>query len=247
MSNLQLYGQLTKEANPLFDDIKGGFSGAQKAFGDTSFKDRIFNPIDTLGKTYGGFTGGYGASAVNREVAPLEQNGLAFKRDQYGKPINIDLGGTIKGFGNKLLGGLTAGANNLVPGAGGWLNTAFDWIKNNPGTSMLGGLGALGGTYLLKQLLFPSRPAPRYGRPVPYYGAGYMPQGGMPMMFEKSGGMFNSLPQPLTSPTAMAELVTSGGAPQQAPQPPKPNLQQLMQDPRMRDYLTVLLNQRNQR
>lgn len=230
---IKFYG--SKEAGTFLDDLGGGFRGMGVA---NQGVNPLRHPIDAVGNLFSGFGGGFTASAANRKVAPMESQGIRFDHDKFGGPTTVNFGGTAKGL----------------------LGQAGNWMGQHKGL-MLGGLGTLAGLMLMKRMM--SKPKTQFG-PVSQSPMPNAQQGQMlaPQTFQKqAGGGFS--PFTLASPVGMAEALAHGlsipgmGHQQQTPQEQPtdpynpdisttdPRLQKLVHDPRMRAYLTHLVEQQN--
>lgn len=234
--NYSLYGSISKNAN-LSDYLSAASNGANIGTDNHSW---LLNPIDA---TKGAVKGVLGQVA-KQETAGLHNQGVRFNKDPYGRIKDVNIGDTLKNY-----------ANNA-------LSTASNFIGEHKG-ALLGGLGVLGGGYLLHKLLADDVPKPTHQ--MPGYGTQPIMVSSMtPQAFEKAGnfkGLIPSLPSPIQAPTTAAELITgnlnipglSGETKDQSLASPKPHemnvqtldpkLKKSLKDPRMRQYLTSLIQQ----
>lgn len=253
MSNIQLYGSLNKSAD-LMEYVGAANRGAGIALNGGA---PALSPIKAM---KGMFHGAMGHYAQKHGYGDLQQQGVAFDTDAYGLHPKVNAGQTISNVANKGWEGVKSlfsqnGLNNAMSNVG-------NFISNNKG-SLLGGAALLGGGYMLNNLFKP-KPKMRYSQPI-----GYMDQqGGVPQAFQKAAQLrknassFGFVPKPIELPQRAAQLVTdsldipglstpSTPEPQMSqPQPYQPKittdnnqLKKTLQDPRMRQYLTSLIQQ----
>ncbi len=235
-TQFQYYGALSKEAG-IGDYLSAAGRGADVGTNNGSW---LMSPINAAKGAYKGILG----HVANKETAGLQQQGVAFNKDPYGRIKDVDIGGSIKNFTSNVAG----------PAIGNFLGSAASWAGDNK--MLLGGIGSLAGGYMLKNMMFPGQPKPQYSVPRQYT------QGMMaPQSFEKGAG-FDFMPSPMALPQAMAGAMVNGISipgmggsdddeyqrPVQQPYQPNiqsenPKLQKMLKDPRMRDYLTRLISQ----
>lgn len=259
----KFYGALTIKEAGLMDDLGAARQGVGIG---TRGINPITSPIKYMSGAYQGAKSGIMGREFNSQTANLQRQGVTFDKNEYGVPQSVNIGDSIKGFANNLFNkasnGISDGAESIQnQGMGNLLQSAGNFL-NQYKMPLLGGAAAIGGGYLLKNLLFPARQRTRYSIPKPY-GAGFMPPE-YPGAFAKMG-MFGMLPSPTQMPTAAANILTNGidipgisgevkdqslAQPQQQQQPYNPNfetndprLQKSLQDPRMRNYLKSLIQQ----
>lgn len=189
---------------------------------------------DTASKLYGSATSGQGFSGLMKNFGEGTSNFLQNTGNFINNPTS---GGGFQGF----------------------LQNAGNYLSQNKG-ALLGSAAALGGGYLLKNMLFPGgQPSASNYQMPPSYHSGY--QGGqVPGAFDKMGS-FDFMPSPMQLPDTAASLITGGInipglagdykhqhlAPQEPYQPDlqtdNKQLKRNLQDPRMREYLATLIKQ----
>jgi len=244
-----LHEELQKNAG-FWDDMGAARAGASLA---TKNINPLLNPIDYIGGLYEGAKKGYAGKVMNEQTAGLQNDGVAFQRDEYGRLIGVNKGDTIKNYASNMFNGLPEGLRNGMSSIG-------DFVGRNK-TPLLWGAGLLGGGYLLKKMLFDNDNEKRQGGGVTniYLGAnpGMRPA---PQAFEKMSSFNMPMPPSFQLPSRFANAVT-GEMTQEEQAPPAytppqtsyqpmlssddPKLQKLLKDPRMRDYLTNLIKQVN--
>lgn len=130
-----------KEAG-FVEDMKGVWEGIK-----TNTKDinPLRHPIDFLDKSYEGAISGFTGSALSKRLKPLEESGIAFAKDAFGIPKELDISQTIKNYGANLVGKLPQGVQDF-------LGKTKDFASRHTGSLLAGGLG-LAGAYLLYKLL----------------------------------------------------------------------------------------------
>lgn len=238
---------LRKDAG-LLDDLGAGWQGAKLNNQNTSV---LSNPLKWLGNSYEGFKAGYAGKVMNDQTQHLQNQGVSFQKDQFGRLTKLNMGDTIKNYAGNALQGLTGGngLKGFAQNAGNFLNE-YKWPL----------LGGLGGAYLLKKLLFSGNSQPKAQAPQPFnYGSyGMIPM--VPQALQKAGSFLPEIPRgyagAMSIPTMAAQFATSVRGPgvgQQSVDNPQheipgihsenPDLQRILHDPKMRDYLNNLITQ----
>lgn len=226
--------EIQKEAG-FGDDMGAAWDGLKRGTQNTN---GLAHPLNWLSNAYQGAKAGYSGKVMNEQTAGLQGQGVQFDKDEYGRLKGLNTQGTMKNMWNRATNG--NGFSGLMENTGHLLNQ-YKWPL----------LGGAAGLFLLKRLM--DRPRVQHTHPM-----AYSPMMMAPQALEK-GASF--LPSPYQLPRTAMEMYNNGlslggddnnqvgQAPaQQQPYNPtfssdNPRLKKLLHDPRMRDYLTSLVQQ----